>query len=43
VVLLFAFDRHSGESRNPFADVGGHTAAFYSPPMRGNPDEKRKA
>ena len=29
-------------SRNPFADAGKISAAFHSPPMRGNPDERRK-
>ena len=40
---VFAFDRHSGESRNPFAGASEHTAAFHSLPMREYPDERRKA
>ena len=34
--------RHSGESRNPFAGAGENTAAFHSPPMRGNSERKAK-
>ena len=34
--------RHSGESRNPFAGAGGHTAGFHSPLMRENRGERQK-